>query len=101
MLLVRGPSVFDGYLRYAGESPFIEYEGQNWYRTGDLVRLDDNRQLVFCGRLNRFVKLGGEMISLPAIESVLARALALSPGNGTRFAEGRWQCPSFEHPCRF
>jgi long-chain-fatty-acid--[acyl-carrier-protein] ligase len=71
MLYVHGPSIFGGYLHYAGESPFFEFEGKRWYRTGDLVRQDADGWLMFEGRLKRFVKLGGEMISLPAIESVL------------------------------
>ena len=68
-LLVRGPNVFPGYLGDA-PSPFVEYEGKSWYDTGDLMFEQDN-VLVFAGRLKRFVKLGGEMISLPAIEQVL------------------------------
>ena len=71
MLLVRGPSIFSGYLNYQGESPFVEWDGKQWYRTGDLVRQDEQGVLYFEGRLKRFVKLGGEMISLPAIEAVL------------------------------
>jgi len=72
MLLVRGPTVFGGYLNYGGPSPFTEFQGQSWYRTGDLVHCDANGVFTFDGRLKRFVKLGGEMISLPAIEEVLA-----------------------------
>jgi long-chain-fatty-acid--[acyl-carrier-protein] ligase len=71
LLLVRGPSVFAGYIGYEGPSPFVTFEGERWYRTGDLVREDADGVLTFRGRLKRFVKLGGEMISLPAIESVL------------------------------
>ncbi len=106
MLLVRGPSVFSGYLRGAAASaigpahsggaggfsasaafadafppdPFVEFEGERWYRTGDLVRQDAEGTLTFVGRLKRFVKLGGEMISLPQMETVLQAALALRPG---------------------
>jgi long-chain-fatty-acid--[acyl-carrier-protein] ligase len=69
---VRGPSVFSGYLNADMESPFETFEGRPWYRTGDLV-LQDRGVLVFAGRLKRFVKLGGEMVSLPAIEEVLSR----------------------------
>ncbi|RUM40028.1 MAG: hypothetical protein DSY70_04565 [Desulfobulbus sp.] len=68
-LLLRGPNVFDGYLGEA-PSPFVEYEGKSWYDTGDLM-YEKNDVLIFAGRLKRFVKLGGEMISLPAIEQVL------------------------------
>lgn len=72
MLLVRGPSVFAGYLAHEGASPFVEFEGKSWYRTGDLVSRDEEAVLTFRGRLKRFAKLGGEMVSLPAIEEVLA-----------------------------
>jgi len=80
MLLVRGPSIFPGYLNYSGESPFVPFEGQTWYRTGDLVSTTADGVLYFQGRLKRFVKLGGEMVSLPAIESVLLRHFA-QPGD--------------------
>jgi len=73
MLLVRGPSIFSGYLNPDVESPFETFEGRQWYRTGDLV-YQDRGVLVFSGRLKRFVKLGGEMVSLPAIEEALARS---------------------------
>ncbi len=72
MLLVRGPSIFSGYLNPDVESPFESFEGRDWYRTGDLV-LQDRGVLVFSGRLKRFVKLGGEMVSLPAIEEALSK----------------------------
>ncbi|MBL7220182.1 MAG: AMP-binding protein [Phycisphaerae bacterium] len=71
MLIVRGANVFEGYLHYDGPSPFVEFEGEQWYRTGDLVTEDADGVMTFAGRLKRFVKLGGEMISLPAIEAVL------------------------------
>ena len=73
MLLVRGASVFGGYHAYDGPSPFVELEGQQWYRTGDLVAVDDDGYLQFRGRLKRFLKAGGEMISLPAIEAPLQK----------------------------
>ncbi len=74
MLLVRGPSIFHGYLGGEQASPFVEVMGKRWYKTGDLVTRDDQGRLVFGGRLKRFVKLGGEMISLPAMETVLEAA---------------------------
>lgn len=73
LLLVRGPSIFGGYLNYEGASPFVEFEGKGWYCTGDLVKRQADGTLIFAGRLKRFVKLGGEMVSLPAIEEVLGR----------------------------
>jgi long-chain-fatty-acid--[acyl-carrier-protein] ligase len=68
-LLVRGPNVFSGYLGDA-PSPFVDFNGKSWYDTGDLM-FERDGVLVFAGRLKRFVKMGGEMISLPAIEQVL------------------------------
>jgi long-chain-fatty-acid--[acyl-carrier-protein] ligase len=68
MLLVRGPSIFKGYHRHDGPSPFVEAAGGSWYRTGDLVSADTDGYLTFRGRLKRFLKAGGEMISLPALE---------------------------------
>jgi long-chain-fatty-acid--[acyl-carrier-protein] ligase len=78
MLIVRGPNVFPGYLGDA-PSPFVEWGGKRWYRTGDLVSQDAAGNLTFRGRLKRFVKIGGEMVSLPAIEAVLEASQAGSP----------------------
>ncbi|QEL15226.1 AMP-binding protein [Limnoglobus roseus] len=73
LLLVSGPTVFPGYIGYEGESPFRDLDGVRWYVTGDLAALDDDGYIVFHGRLKRFLKAGGEMISLPALEEPLAR----------------------------
>jgi acyl-CoA synthetase (AMP-forming)/AMP-acid ligase II/1-acyl-sn-glycerol-3-phosphate acyltransferase/acyl carrier protein len=72
MLLIRGPSVFNGYLNYQGPDPFVEVSGKRWYVSGDLVQLDEDRYIHFRGRLKRFLKAGGEMISLPALEEPLS-----------------------------
>ena len=69
ILLVRGPSVFRGYLAYDGPDPFLTVNGHRWYYTGDLVQFDDEGFIHFRGRLKRFLKAGGEMISLPAWKS--------------------------------
>lgn len=73
LLLVSGPTVFPGYLSHEGESPFREIDGVHWYVTGDLAALDDDGYIVFHGRLKRFLKAGGEMISLPALEEPFAK----------------------------
>ncbi len=77
-LLVRGPNVFNGYLGDE-KSPFVTYENSEWYDTGDLV-LDKGGLLSFAGRRKRFVKIGGEMISLPAIEHVLEKVYPSEDG---------------------
>ncbi len=86
ILLVRGDNVFSGYLNHEGRQPFIMFEGKQWYETGDLVSEDQNQVLHFGGRLKRFVKLGGEMISLPAIEATLLEKLDFPPLDGIPFA---------------
>ncbi len=81
ILLVRGPSVFPGYLG-AANSPFVQHAAEDWYSTGDLVVADETGVLTFRGRLKRFVKIGGEMISLPAIEGVLESAYGSESDDG-------------------
>lgn len=70
-ILVCGPSIFSGYLGRPPRSAFIELEGKKWYRTGDMGYLDEEGFLILSGRLKRFTKIGGEMISLAAIESAI------------------------------
>lgn len=71
MIFVTGDSIFSGYIDMAIESPFEEFDNQKWYKTGDLGYIDSDGFLFITGRLKRFVKIAGEMISLPAIESTL------------------------------
>lgn len=73
-ICVRGPNVFKGYLDNP-RSPFIKIEGKNWYRTGDLGHLEEDGSLILSGRLKRFTKIGGEMISLGAVEEMIGQAL--------------------------
>jgi acyl-CoA synthetase (AMP-forming)/AMP-acid ligase II/acyl carrier protein/1-acyl-sn-glycerol-3-phosphate acyltransferase len=82
ILLVRGPSVFSGYLGPTSVAPFVSAQGKQWYSTGDIVSVDKDGILTFCARLKRFVKLGGEMISLPAIEAVLESQYASDADKG-------------------
>lgn len=73
MLHVTGPVVFPGYIGHDGPSPFEEIKGRRWYVTGDLAALDADGDIIFHGRLKRFLKAGGEMISLPALEEPFAK----------------------------
>lgn len=76
LIAVKGPNVFSGYLSEEIAPPFLTIESEPWYVTGDLGSLDREGNLLLSGRLKRFVKVGGEMISLQAIEEVLTEALA-------------------------
>ncbi len=71
LILGRGPNVFSGYLGKVAKVPFFEVDGKQWYNTGDLGYLDKLNRLTISGRLKRFLKSGGEMISLGAIETAL------------------------------
>jgi acyl-CoA synthetase (AMP-forming)/AMP-acid ligase II/1-acyl-sn-glycerol-3-phosphate acyltransferase/acyl carrier protein len=73
MLLVSGPTIFPGYIGPDTASPFIERDGKRWYVTGDLASIDKDGYIHFAGRLKRFLKIGGEMVSLPALEEPLAQ----------------------------
>jgi long-chain-fatty-acid--[acyl-carrier-protein] ligase len=74
LILARGPNVFHGYINPGLSSPFVTVQGKSWYNSGDLGHLDENNFLTISGRLKRFVKIGGEMISLESIESALLQA---------------------------
>lgn len=80
-LFVRGPNVMKGYLNADANAKFQSLGG--WYDTGDIVRVDDDKFLHILGRLKRFAKVSGEMVSLTAVEEALAGAF---PHYGLRFA---------------
>jgi acyl-[acyl-carrier-protein]-phospholipid O-acyltransferase/long-chain-fatty-acid--[acyl-carrier-protein] ligase len=71
-LLVRGPNVMRGYLNVDANEKFKSMGG--WYDTGDIVRLDEDGFIYILGRLKRFAKVSGEMVSLTAVEDALAGA---------------------------
>ncbi|MDB5036939.1 MAG: aas [Bacteriovoracaceae bacterium] len=73
ILFVRGESVMNGYLNHSGPSPFQEMNGKQFYRTGDIIRIDSEGYFAFKDRLARCEKIGGEMVSLTAIETILKR----------------------------
>jgi long-chain-fatty-acid--[acyl-carrier-protein] ligase len=74
MIYVRGNNVFHGYLGDESINPFEEINGKTYYKTGDLGYLDEDGYLFITGRLKRFIKIAGEMISLPFIEKILLQA---------------------------
>jgi long-chain-fatty-acid--[acyl-carrier-protein] ligase len=96
MLLVHGPTVFPGYWNHDGPQPFTERDGKRWYVTGDLVALDDEGFIHFRGRLKRFLKVAGEMVSLPALEEPFLRRYPPTDRGpqvaveGIETPDGRW-----------
>ena len=81
MLLVNGSSVFQGYMDNNIDSPFININGKSFYKTGDLGYIDKENFVFITGRLKRFVKVGGEMISMPFIENILKEKYEVSTEN--------------------
>jgi acyl-[acyl-carrier-protein]-phospholipid O-acyltransferase / long-chain-fatty-acid--[acyl-carrier-protein] ligase len=70
-LVVRGPNVMLGYVR--AENPgVIRRPPDGWHDTGDIVTLDEQGFVTIKGRAKRFAKIGGEMISLAAVEMLAA-----------------------------
>jgi acyl-[acyl-carrier-protein]-phospholipid O-acyltransferase/long-chain-fatty-acid--[acyl-carrier-protein] ligase len=69
-LCVRGPNIMAGYLSVDRPGVIVPPEG-GWHDTGDIVTLDDGF-VVIKGRAKRFAKLGGEMVSLAAVESMIS-----------------------------
>jgi len=66
-LLVRGPNIMAGYLKPGGG---IEPPAGGWHDTGDVVSLSDDDWIKILGRVKRFAKVGGEMVSLMAAEDL-------------------------------
>ncbi len=81
-LFVKGPNVMLGYLR-ADKPGVLEPPPEGWHDTGDIVVIDDQGFVAIKGRAKRFAKVGGEMISLAAIEMLAA---GLWPDNQTAVA---------------
>jgi acyl-[acyl-carrier-protein]-phospholipid O-acyltransferase/long-chain-fatty-acid--[acyl-carrier-protein] ligase len=69
-LCVRGPNVMLGYLSADKPGRIVPPEG-GWHDTGDIVTIDDGF-VTIKGRAKRFAKLGGEMVSLAAVESMIS-----------------------------
>ncbi len=74
-LYVSGPNVMSGYLLSDTPGrivpPTSEF-GEGWYDTGDIVEVDQEGFLTIRGRVKRFAKIGGEMVSLAAAEEFVA-----------------------------
>lgn len=73
-LLLRGPNIMRGYLNPQTSAQC--QARQDWYDTGDIAQVDADGFLHILGRLKRFAKISGEMISLTAVEETLAQAFA-------------------------
>jgi acyl-[acyl-carrier-protein]-phospholipid O-acyltransferase/long-chain-fatty-acid--[acyl-carrier-protein] ligase len=72
-ILVKGDLVMKGYFDDLEETSLHIRHG--WYDTGDMGLMDKDGYLWHVGRLRRFVKIGGEMVSLIRVEGALEKCL--------------------------
>jgi len=78
-LHVRGPNIMSGYYRVDAPGvlePPSSAAGLGWHNTGDVVALDVDGFVSIQGRLRRFAKVAGEMVSLEVVEAIARCASA-------------------------
>lgn len=67
-LIVRGDNVMLGYMKHDKPGILQPLGNDGWYDTGDVVEVDEDEFITIKGRLKRFAKIAGEMVSLGAVE---------------------------------
>ncbi|MBU0621045.1 MAG: bifunctional acyl-ACP--phospholipid O-acyltransferase/long-chain-fatty-acid--ACP ligase [Gammaproteobacteria bacterium] len=91
MLHVRGPNVMSGYYRYDNPGvlqPPSSEAGEGWYETGDVVSVDEDGFVSIVGRVKRFAKVAGEMVSLEVVEKLATQASAAAMHGATTQTDG-------------
>jgi acyl-[acyl-carrier-protein]-phospholipid O-acyltransferase/long-chain-fatty-acid--[acyl-carrier-protein] ligase len=69
LLFIKGANVMNEYLNNTDAT--LKVLDKEWYNTGDIASIDQDGFITLCGRLSRFSKIGGEMVSHGAIEELL------------------------------
>lgn len=72
-LVVKGPNVMLGYIMPENPGVLVPLE-DGWYHTGDVVEIDEIGFVYIKDRIKRFAKIGGEMVSLNAVQEMVCRA---------------------------
>src|SRR6185436_1215545 len=70
-------NVMSGYYLYSDPcrlQPPQSEAGPGWYNTGDIVEVDDDGFVTIHGRVKRFIKVAGEMVSLEVVETIARHA---------------------------
>ena len=77
LILIGGGQVMKGYLNDPEKTAEViaELNGVRYYKTGDKGHIDENGFVTIVDRYSRFAKIGGEMISLGAVEENIAQVL--------------------------
>ncbi|MGN7612914.1 acyl-[ACP]--phospholipid O-acyltransferase [Magnetococcales bacterium HHB-1] len=71
-LWISGPNIMMGYL-FEDQPGQLQPPENGWHDTGDVATVDENGFLILLGRVKRFAKVGGEMVSLTAVEGQAGR----------------------------
>ncbi len=82
-LVIKGPNIMLGYIMPDNPGVLVPLE-DGWYHTGDVVEIDEIGFLYIKDRIKRFAKIGGEMVSLNAVDEMVRKAY-------------EWMGPSFEY----
>lgn len=77
MIVIGGAQVMQGYLNQQEKTAQVIrlHNGSRWYVTGDKGYIDADGYLFIVDRYSRFAKIGGEMVSLGALEQSIAKLL--------------------------
>lgn len=89
-LCLKGPNIMLGYILPSNPGvivpPRVDGLGDRWYDTGDIVTIDDEGYITIKGRVRRFAKIAGEMVSLVVIEDI-ASAIDINSKNAAVYIE--------------
>lgn len=72
-LVIRGPNIMAGYIMPDNPGVLVPLK-DGWYHTGDVVEIDEIGFVYIKDRIKRFAKIGGEMVSLNAVDEMVRRA---------------------------
>ncbi len=72
-LVVKGPNIMTGYIMPDNPGVVVPLDG-GWYHTGDVVEIDEIGFVYIKDRIKRFAKIGGEMVSLNAVQEMVMKA---------------------------
>jgi acyl-[acyl-carrier-protein]-phospholipid O-acyltransferase / long-chain-fatty-acid--[acyl-carrier-protein] ligase len=70
-LIVTGPNIMMGYVLYDQPGVLLPLK-EGAYDTGDIVSIDEEGYIKILGRVKRFAKIAGEMVSLTSVENYLS-----------------------------
>ena len=83
-LVIKGPNIMMGYIMPDNPGVLVPLEN-GWYHTGDVVDIDEIGFVYIKDRIKRFAKIGGEMVSLNAVDEMVRRAFE---GDGAEYSYG-------------